>query len=157
MNCLYKDPEGYILPGDDLLISLRNRSQLYISMEEGILVMNNDFYNSNSIDYPIPISIRRIDYKYTNKPVTYYGIFIDNIPICSYGYLQNITECDMAEGGDDQWILKGNDEGLTIEGKGGCITIYKPGEWSETFKHGVRIESCDKKSEQIFQIKRGVV
>lgn len=147
----------YIKPGDDLVISLQYRSQLYLSMEEGLLVMNNDFFHPESIDYPIPISIRRIDYKYLKNSTNYYGILINGSPICSFGYLQNVSECDIQDGGDDKWMLKGSEDSFMIEGKGGCMTVFEPGEWSESFKHGVRIEACDKKANQKFNIKRGLL
>lgn len=147
-------PEEDIIPGDELIIAQHSKTYLYISMEEGLLVMNNDLYNKNAIDYVIPISIKKIDYKYLTTAQKYYEILIDGFSVCSYGNLQKIGECNIMEDRDSRWLLKGTDRSVMIEGRGGCMTVREPNMFSDSFKHEVWIDTCDNLDTQKFTIKR---
>lgn len=149
--------EKNIKPGDDLILYLKLRQQLYISLDQGIAVMNSTFFNENSLDVPLPISIRKIDKKFDDTPTLHYAILIDGREICSYGYLRDVTECVMDPKGDSKWILNGVEDDFVIEGRGGCLTRYDPSEYTSNFKHGVRIDSCSGSEDQRFMIRRGLL
>lgn len=153
---VYK-PVVPIKPGDDLVLYLKLRSQLYLSMDSGVVVLNNSFFNENDIDVKIPISIRKVDNKYTDGDNLYYSILIDSSEICSHGYLYDVLECNYKVGGDPNFIFNGNEDDFTIEGRGGCLTMYNPGKWTTTYKHGIRIDSCRGEETQRFMIKRGEI
>lgn len=151
------DPVEPIKAGDNLVVYLKYRSQLYISLDKGVLVMNNSFYNENDVDVKLPVSIKRIEARFTDGLDTYYNLIVDHGLICSYGYLFDLTECGLEQGGNEMFTLHGTEDDFTIEGKGGCLTMYDPLEWKENYKHGIRIDSCRGDETQRFMMSRGEV
>ncbi|EJW03836.1 hypothetical protein EDEG_01872 [Edhazardia aedis USNM 41457] len=150
-------PEVYfdqILPGDNLVVALKSRSHLTLGVEDSIVVLENglnDTERNPSLKDPVlSVSLRRLD------PL-FFEIYIDGRIICSFGLFKDVAECSVDQGGDSRFLLRGTANGFTIEGYGGCLTEYPPKENDEGFKHGVRIDFCDDKDNQIWYIKKSLI